>query len=59
MIDLTSCPSCGAPAEVQWRTVAGGTGGPVEHVKVSCVRRHWYLLPAAWLPTAPPVTSPR
>lgn len=48
-LDLTSCPTCGAAAEVPWRAVARSTDGPIEHVKVLCVRRHWYLMPAATL----------
>lgn len=45
MIDLTTCPECGAVAEVRDRAALQSTEGPVEHVKVACVRRHWYLLP--------------
>ncbi|PJJ54214.1 hypothetical protein CLV56_3722 [Mumia flava] len=42
-MDLTSCPGCDAPAEVLWRFCEESTAGPVEHVKVRCVRRHWFL----------------
>ena len=45
MLDTTCCPECGALAEVQWRTVMDGTDGPVEHAKILCVTRHWFLLP--------------
>ncbi|SDU69069.1 hypothetical protein [Jiangella alkaliphila] len=45
-LDLTSCPECGAAAEVQWRLVMESSDGPVEHVRVLCVHRHWFLLPA-------------
>jgi hypothetical protein len=48
-MDTTHCPECGALAEVQWREVAESTDGPVEHAKVVCVRRHWFLLPVAAL----------
>lgn len=48
-MDMTLCPECGALAEVRWREVADSTDGPVEHAKVVCVRRHWFLLPVAWL----------
>jgi hypothetical protein len=44
-MDLTTCPECWAPAEVQRRVVAGSTSGPLEHVKVVCVRTHWFLMP--------------
>lgn len=53
MIDTTICPECGELAEVQDRDVLESTDAPVEHVKVLCVRRHWFLLPAERL------TSPR
>jgi len=51
-MDMTLCPECGALAEVQWRDVADSTDGPVEHAKVVCVRRHWFLLPVASLERA-------
>jgi hypothetical protein len=46
-VDLTSCPQCHQPAEIQWRTVLDSTDGPVEHVKILCLQRHWFLLPVA------------
>ncbi|RYP87033.1 hypothetical protein EKO23_07080 [Nocardioides guangzhouensis] len=48
-MDLTTCPECGELAEVQWRAVLESTDGPVEHARVQCVRRHWFLLPVASL----------
>lgn len=48
-MELTVCPECGQPAEVQWRAVMESTDGPVEHARVLCVRRHWFLLPTAML----------
>ena len=48
-MDTTFCPECGALAEVQWRDVLESTDGPVEHAKISCLRRHWFLLPVAHL----------
>lgn len=44
-MNFTSCPDCGSPAEITDQFVLGSTGGPVEHVRISCVRRHWFLLP--------------
>jgi hypothetical protein len=58
-MDTTLCPECGALAEVQWRAVMEGTDGPVEHAKVSCVRRHWFLLPIASLERPVPVVPVR
>lgn len=48
-MDTTSCPECGVLAEVQWRDVLESTDGPVEHAKVRCLQRHWFLLPVASL----------
>jgi hypothetical protein len=48
-MELTVCPECAEPAEVQWRAVMESTDGPVEHAKILCVRRHWFLLPTAAL----------
>jgi hypothetical protein len=49
MWETTSCPECGELAEVEWRAVLESTDGPVEHAKIRCVRRHWFLLPVASL----------
>jgi hypothetical protein len=49
---LTECPACGLPAEITDRFVLGGAPGPVEHVKVVCVARHWFTLPVEQLPAA-------
>ena len=43
---LVDCPTCGLPAEITDRFTLDGVPGPVDHVKVVCVRRHWYTLPA-------------
>ncbi|KRB44229.1 hypothetical protein [Terrabacter sp. Root181] len=48
-LDTTTCPECGALAEVTERAVLEGTDGPVEHARVVCVARHWFLLPSASL----------
>lgn len=47
MIDTTTCPECGVPAGVQWRTVLESTDGPIEHARVRCVAGHHFLLPVA------------
>ena len=54
MLDTTTCPECGALAEVQWRAVMDSTDGPVEHAKIGCAARHWFLLPVADLEQARP-----
>ena len=58
-MDLTVCPECDELAEVQWRAVMESTDGPVEHAKVICVRRHWFLLPVSHLVRPSHVTSPQ
>lgn len=52
---LLECPACGLPSEIVDRFTLDGTPGPVEHVKVVCVVRHWFTLPADELP--PPQRS--
>jgi hypothetical protein len=54
-MDMTSCPECGHPAEIQWRDVLESTDGPVEHARVTCVERHHFFLPVAGLAPSPPV----
>ena len=49
MLETTTCPECGVPAEIEWRAELAGTQSPVEHVKLRCVGRHCFLLPAASL----------
>ncbi len=51
-MEIVDCPTCGAPAEAQsWSF--GGSAGPVPHVKLLCVRRHWYLMPRDMLVLEP------
>ncbi len=45
------CPACGGAAEVEWRDWADSTDGAVEHVKIRCTDRHWFLMPAERLNT--------
>ncbi|MGE0167172.1 hypothetical protein [Nocardioides sp.] len=51
-MDLTSCPECGAVAEVQWRHVLESTDGPVEHAQIRCTSQHWFFLPVSYLSRA-------
>jgi hypothetical protein len=50
-LELAVCPECFAPAEIVDRFTLGSTDGGVEHVKVRCLERHSFLMPAASLPT--------
>jgi hypothetical protein len=58
-MDTTLCPQCGALAEVQWRDVLESTDGPVEHAKIVCAARHWFLLPVEDLERAAPEPTRR
>jgi hypothetical protein len=51
-VNLTVCPECAGVAEIRWRVVLAGTTGPVEHVRILCIRQHWFLLPTAALDRA-------
>jgi hypothetical protein len=42
---LLNCPACGLPAEITDRFVLGGVPTPVEHVKLVCIKGHWYTPP--------------
>ena len=56
---MVECPTCGLPAEVTDRFMLDGAPGPVEHVKIACVARHWYTLPTDWVPMGrPPASAP-
>ena len=52
---LVECPSCGLPAEITARFTLAGAPEPVEHVKVVCIRRHWYVLPGDMFAVSAPV----
>jgi hypothetical protein len=41
-----ACPECGSHAEIESRTPLLSTDGWVEHLKIRCLHRHWFLLPA-------------
>jgi hypothetical protein len=54
-MDMTTCPECGALAEITDRHVLESTDGPIEHARVRCLTRHVFFLPTAMLvrPRAP------
>jgi hypothetical protein len=54
---LLECPACGLPAEITDRFVLSGAPGPVEHVKIVCVTRHWFTLPVDQLAAPEPLCS--
>jgi hypothetical protein len=53
MLDLTYCPEpdCGSPAEIVDRYALPSTDGPIEHVAVRCLQRHWFFMPTERLAT--------
>lgn len=52
-LDVVACPECSMVATVQRRGYLDSTDGPVEHVRVTCVNRHWFLMPADMLNERP------
>jgi len=44
--DLLDCPQCAQPTEVLDTFTLPSTHGPVEHVRISCVSRHHFMMPA-------------
>ena len=43
-LELVECPECAAPAEVVDRFELPSTSGPIAHVKLRCLHRHWFLM---------------
>ncbi|MBO0867766.1 MAG: hypothetical protein J2P15_04300 [Micromonosporaceae bacterium] len=58
-LTLTRCPEpgCPAPAEILDRRALHSTDGAVEHLRIQCLHRHHFLLPADRLPAAPAATA--
>jgi hypothetical protein len=46
MSDFIPCPQCGAPARITERFWLDSTDGPVEHLKIGCLSKHWFTPPA-------------
>jgi len=60
-MSITSCPGCGAPAEITERFTLASTDGPIAHVAVYCAGGHHYRMAADRLPaepSRPPVPRP-
>jgi hypothetical protein len=58
-VQLARCPECDGIAEVEYRTVLESTSGPVEHVKIRCINRHWFNMPVSYLDSVPFATTRR
>jgi hypothetical protein len=41
-VELVSCPECANVATIQWESRIAG----VLHIKLHCINRHWFLMPA-------------
>ena len=52
-LQLTRCPACESPAEIEYRSVLESTAGPIEHVRIRCINQHWFHLPADRLDSSP------
>lgn len=48
---ITECPDCGLAAEAVDEGQVESTDGPIGLVRVGCVSRHWFLMPADRLRT--------
>jgi hypothetical protein len=46
VVDTLLCPQCQAPAAAEWSAQLDCSGTTITHVKVRCLDRHWFLLPA-------------
>ena len=44
--DFLACPECSMPAATYGWDRMESTDGPVDHVRITCVNRHWFLMPA-------------
>jgi hypothetical protein len=61
MSAISSCPQCGAAAEITERFALPSTDGPVPHVALSCIAGHHFRMAAERLPrlALPARTLPR
>jgi hypothetical protein len=57
-VEMVDCPACAAPAVIQFSSMLESTGGPVEHLRITCVRQHTYLLPRDMLAIPTPADEP-
>lgn len=47
--DIVACPECSMTAALQRGNRVESTDGPIDHVRVTCANRHWFLMPADML----------
>jgi hypothetical protein len=52
-VQLTRCPECDQAAEIEYRSVLDSSDGPIEHLKIRCINRHWFHLPVDYIESVP------
>jgi hypothetical protein len=50
---IVTCPECFMIADLQRGNRLESTDGPVDHVRITCVNRHWFMMPADMLNERP------
>lgn len=45
-LDFVACPECFMPATLRRGDSLESTDGLVDHVRITCVNRHWFFMPA-------------
>jgi hypothetical protein len=55
---FSTCPACGEIAEIRDHFVLSSTDGPIEHMRMMCVRRHHFALAIAGLDRTSTVSVP-
>ncbi len=53
MTSIVSCPECNKQATVLDRSFLTSTDGPIEHLRIQCVDRHHFIMPAERLVAYP------
>jgi hypothetical protein len=45
-LGFVGCPDCSMIASARWGGCLDSTQGPVDQVRITCVNRHWFFMPA-------------
>jgi hypothetical protein len=56
-LGFVGCPDCSMIASVRWGGCLGSTEGPVAQVRITCVNRHWFFMPATRSPSVSRITQ--
>lgn len=57
-LDIAACPECSMTASLKRGNRVESTDGPVDHVRITCVNRHWFLMPTDTLNERPRAPRP-